>query len=254
MFGTPIKDIMKNNTTKRFELVNLGASGSGKTTRSLTATQFGPAYLLDFDGKIQGAARNIPVSLKDQVDLDKLSVKNCRGMDYGEVYKHILELQGAFSGQEVPFATIIIDTFTNLSDIIYKSIFPTEDKLFVSNVMQLWGKVSHRTSTIFSALQALPCNIIVNCHTREDENGIPMGPDGKGGFRNDIKARVTDMHYIAFQNGKNLVRVRNSNKPPVNTNIDSKWIDANGYAKEFGLKVLEDYAFKVGADNAKAGA
>ena len=246
-FGTPLGELLKKNQFKKFELVNLGASGSGKSTRSLTATQFGPVYIRDFDGKIQGCIRNIPDKLKSQVDLSKIHIEDCRGWDYTKLLNHTIEMKKAADAGQFPFATVVEDTFTNMSEIVYQSIFPNEEKLFVSNVLQLWGKVGHRTSNLFSVLQSLPCNIIVNCHTKEDEAGRPIGPMGKGGFRDHLKARVTDMHYLVFEGGKNLVRVKNSNLPPVNTNIDPKWVDPKGYSTEFGLKVFEDYAYKLEA-------
>jgi len=246
IFGDKVEDLLKgNNTFKKFSLINLGASGAGKTTRSLTATQFGPILVRDYDGKLQGCLRQIPESLSDQIDVSKVSRLDCRDWTYEQLLKHTIELKKAAEKGNLPFATIIEDTFTNFSDIIYKSIFPDETKLFERDTMQKWGKVRHRADAIFSILQSIPCNIIINCHVREDENGYPIGPEGKGGFRDMLKAKVTDMHYVTLENGKNMVRVRNSNRPPVNSNVDPKWINPKGFATEFGLKILGDYAYKL---------
>lgn len=242
-FGTPILELMKNPEKKKFELVNLGKSGCGKTTRSLTATCFGPVYLLDFDGKVQGSIRKIPEAVKADVDLSKLMVENCRDWDYEKLKNHINDM--IRQKDSLPMATIVIDTFTNFSEIIYESIFPTEADLFKSNAMQMWGKVSHRTKQVFAALQSLPCNLVINCHTKEDEAGNVIGPQGKGGFRDLIQARVTDMHYIQLKLGKHKVKVSNSETPPVNTNLAAEHIDEKGFAKSFSLSILKDYAYTL---------
>jgi len=242
--GTSVGDLLKNNPAKKFELIQLGKSGAGKTTRSLTASQFGPVLIRDYDGKIQGALRNIPEEIKKEVNLDHIDIINCRDWDYDTLLKQTKELVQLFKDGKSPYATIIEDTFTNLSDIAYRSVFTSEDKLFLSTVQQLWGRVGHKITDILQLLQSLPCNLIVNCHTEDNEMGLPIGPAGRGGVKHKLGQKMTDMQYVVFEQGKNKVRVRNSVMPPVNTSLDAKYIDEKGFAKVFGLSVFGDYAFK----------
>ena len=241
-FGTKASEVKEKD--KKFQLLQLGKSGAGKSTRTLTATQFGPVLLLDFDGKIQGALRKIPADIKDQVNEDNLYIENCRGMSYENLEKIIDELVAADKAGTLPFATIVIDTFTNFSDIVYGSIFKTEADLFRSNVMQLWGRVGYRTMAQVLKLQTLPSNLIVNCHVKEDENGLPIGPSGKGGSRDSLQPTMDDTQYLVFERGKYKVKLSNSVTPPVNTTLEAKYIDDKGYATEFGLKIFEHYAHR----------
>lgn len=241
-FGKPAAEVTEKE--KKFHLVQLGKSGAGKTTRTLTATQFGPLLVLDFDGKFQGASRKIPAAIKGEVDLSKVDVENCRDKTYEEVLQLVDSIVEASKKGEFKYATVCIDTFTNFSTCVYSSIFKSEEDLFKSNTMQQWGRVGHRTVALITKLQTLPCNLIVNCHVKEDENGHPIGPEGKGNMaRQSLQPNMSDVQYLVFERGKYKVKLTNSSIPPVNTTLPADVIDSSGFAKEFGLKIFKGFAY-----------
>jgi hypothetical protein len=229
----------------RFTLLQTAQSGHGKTTRSLTATRFGKVYVMDFDGKISGAARGLPSGLS--ADLNAVDVDDFSGQAFDDALKKLKELVAL--KDKIEYATVIIDTFTALNDKVYTKALGAKLETGEKAEFSEWGKIDNLLTNFFNLLRQLPCNIIVNCHidetTDEVSKRVRYGQAGRGGFRNKLAGWFTDSHYLAYDLGKYQVKVKNSDTFPVNTNIDPKFIDKSGVATVFDLSIFDDYAFRV---------
>lgn len=231
----------------RFTLLQTAQSGHGKTTRTLTATRFGKLYIMDFDGKAQGASRNLPVSL--QINADLVEVDTFIDSDSA-----LLKLKELIAmGKKLPFTTICLDTFTALNEMAYIKFMGANLEKGIKADYEIWGKIDSFLLHFFNLLFSLPCNIIVNAHISESEDEVTKrtkySQAGRGGFRTKLPNRFTDSHYLVFQYDKYQVRVKNSETLPVNTSIDPKFIDKSGFATVFDLSVFDEYARKEGVCN-----
>lgn len=226
----------------RFTLLQTAQSGHGKTTRTLTATRFGKLYVMDFDGKIQGAARATPTSMKSDLDLVDVDVFT----DTQQALAKVKEL--AALGDAVPYATICIDTFTALNDMIFIHLMGDMLEKGIKPDFDLWAKVDSFLTAFFKALFSIKANIIVNAHVSETEDEVSKrvkyGQAGRGGFRTKLAQKFTDSHYLKFAYDKYQVQVKNSDTLPVNTSIDAKYIDKTGMATVNDLSVFDNYAVK----------
>lgn len=226
----------------RFTLLQTASSGHGKTTRTLTATRFGKLYVMDFDGKIQGAARATPASMAmnaELVDVDTFAEPEAALAKLKEL---------AALGEKIPYATVCIDTFTTLNDIVFVKMMGANLEKGIKADFDVWGKVDAYLTVFFNLLFSLKANIIVNAHVSETEDEVTKrvkyGQAGRGGFRTKLPQRFTDSHYLAFQFDKYVVRVKNSDTLPVNTSIDPKLIDKTGMATVNDLSIFDNYAIK----------
>jgi hypothetical protein len=240
-FGTPLGDALKN--LAKFELLQVGDTGHGKTTRALSATRFGPMYVFDFDGKIQGAARELPKETQDLIRAD-----NYRDKDFDFAYSKLKELATIYKKGETPFATVVIDTFTMMNEKVCDKYFGEGVKPASRDPRQIWGLVSQDQSNFFKVLHSLPCNIIVNAHVSKVENAEGkqvLGISGKGSFRDSLPKKMTDSHYLYFDLGKWHIRCAKSATLPANSNIPKKFIDAKGNVTIQDLSIFDEFAYKV---------
>lgn len=223
----------------RFALLQTAQSGHGKTTRTLSAVRFGKVYIFDFDDKLRGASRRTPIDLppgwESNIDMDLFS-------SYEGAFAKLQELVAL--GVNLPYATVVVDTFTALNDLVFNGVEATGATKY-----DLWGAVAKKLDKFFTLLFTLKCNIIVNAHINETEDEVTQqkkfGQAGKGGYRFDLARKgFTDQHYLVFSDTTYKVRVKNSPTLPVVTSIDPKFVDKNGMATVFDLSILDEYAFK----------
>lgn len=228
----------------KFELLQTGDTGHGKTTRALTATRFGPVYVFDFDGKLQGALRDLSSEEKILIRSD-----NYKFQTFDHAYKKLQELEALYAAGETPFATVVIDTFTMLNEKAYiKAMGKKLHKDGAKASYDEWGVIGNCLLNFFNILSNLPCNVIINAHIAKVEDAAGrqvLGVEGQGSFKNKIAKRVTDSHYLYFDMGKWFVRVLKSNSLPANSNIDKRYIDSKGNAMVWDLSVFDDYAYKL---------
>jgi len=234
------------NLLKRFTLMQIAYSGAGKTTRTLSATRFGKLLILDLDQKSYGALRNPPAELKLGADWkDKVVTES-----FGSTKDLITRLKKLKDNGGEDYATVCIDTFTALNDMIYVEYRgeKLETGTQESNKYEVFTVIGDKLLYIWNLLQALPCNLIINAHIKEIEdartNQVSFEPAGRGGFRTTLQGKCSDAQFLVFEYDKYKVRVKNSDKLSVNTSIDPKYIDRNGFATTFSLEIFDDYAFK----------
>jgi hypothetical protein len=246
MFGTPLKELLAKQ--RKFELLQIGSTGSGKTTRALTATKFGPVYVFDFDGKVQGAARSVLPNAS--YDPDLVSADSYKEKDFDFAMAKLKELKAIYAAGHTPFATIVVDTFSKLNEFAYVKAMGKKMEIKGAKAeYDEWGVVLISLMNFFNLLQTLPCNIIVNTHVDQvetPEGKTALGVAGQGSFRNTLARRLSDSHYLYLDMGKFNIRAKLSSTLPANSNIDPKYIDKNGNVTVFDLSVFDDFAFKVG--------
>ena len=206
-FGTPLTDSKAQNL--KFELLQTGDTGSGKTTRALDATRFGKVFVLDLDGKLVSTANELPEEQKKLIHFEDL--KSASMMD---VIKLLSEIKADFASGKVPFATLVVDTFTILNEKAYIHAMGKKlDDPKAKATFDEWGVIGNILLTFFNNLHSLPCNIIVNAHVARNESAEGkqvLGVEGMGSFRNKIAKKMTDSHYMYFEMGKFQIKAAKS--------------------------------------------
>lgn len=241
-FGMPLTDVL--GKFNKFQLLQVGESGHGKTTRMFSASRFGRLYVFDFDGKIQGAARNLSVADKSLIFTD-----NFKEHPVSVAFKRLDEIKNSFDKGEKPYATIAVDTFTNLNEKLYIKAMGKKLEAGTKAEYDEWGKIDNDMIRFFDKLFSLPCNLIINCHLGEGEDRTTKRakyiPAGRGGYRHNLAGKMTDTHYLFIENGAYCVRVRNSETYPVNTIMPDRFITPKGLTTVNDLSVFDEYAFKI---------
>lgn len=230
----------------KFDLLQTGATGAGKTRRTLSATRFGPLLILDFDGKAEAAMRTLPEAQKALV-----KVENFKDKEYDESLRVLKDLRGSYSKDLIhgaPFATVAVDTFTMLNEKCYIKAMGSKLESGAKAEFAEWGKMDNMLLNFINILHSLPCNTIINAHVgmTETADGREMlGVGGRGGSRNRLAPRMTDCHYLYLRDGKYYVRARNSDSVPANSSFPETFYDAQGCLKVADLSVFDEYAYKV---------
>ena len=240
-FGTPLTD--SKNTSNKFELLQCGDTGSGKTTRSLDATRFGPVFVMDLDGKLVSTANELDADQKKLIHFEDLKSKTMM-----EVTKLLKEIKAEFDSGKVPFTTLVIDTFTILNEKAYIHAMGKKlDDPKAKATFDEWGVIGNILLTFFNTLHSLPCNIIVNAHVAKNENAegkTVLGVEGMGSFRNKIAKKMTDSHYLYFEMGKFQIKAAKSAALPANSAVNKKFLDNQGRLLTPSLEIFDERAFK----------
>lgn len=232
---------IKKTKQKRFTLLQNGDSGAGKTTRALTATQFGPVLIRDYDGKVEAALRHFPEELslvKENIFVQPMSELTVE--DIIEETQKLVKQKAT-----LPYATIVEDTYTLMNNLMYSALKERYSGF------DLYGRLKDAIIDIYDALWKLPCNLIVNCHPQVVEvedagstQGKTTGVQGNGRAFESLFRRFSDQQFIKRTDTKNIVVLKNSATYSVNTSVDPKWINPKGYATTFGLEIFESVAYK----------
>jgi hypothetical protein len=240
--GTPIAAAIKELV--KFDLLQVGETGAGKTWRTLDAVRFGPLYVFDFDGKIAGAVRENLPKYEGKVFYDNFNAKT-----FDEAYARLKAIKAEFDAGRKPFATVAIDTFTLLNEAAYISAMGKKlDQKGAKATFDEWGIIKNDLLNFMNLLKSLPCNTIINAHVALVENAegkSVLGVEGQGGFARTLAKKMTDSHYLFFDQAKFKVRAAKSATLPANSNIDRKHLDPSGLVVTPGLGCFDDYAFKV---------
>jgi hypothetical protein len=240
--GTPIEKSVTE--FKKFNLMQVGLSGSGKTTRMLDAVRFGPLYVFDFDGKVGAAIRGEEAKYKDlgfYDDYKKLGIP--------AAMQKLAAIKAEFAAGRTPCATIGVDTFTLFNEAMYLHALGSkiDNPAYKANFDD-WGVIKNNLINFFNILLSLPCNVIVNAHVvqgEKDDGTSGLVAAGSGGFAKSLQLRIGDSQYLYLEHGKYKIKAGGSSAFPVNSNIPKKFMDATGLVNVAGLKCFDDYAFKV---------
>jgi hypothetical protein len=233
----------KVNKTKKagFKLICWGDTGTGKTTLALDAVRFGPVMFLDFDGKAMSTATT------SGADLSKIIIKDLKADTWPTAIKTLEHITA--TKDKLPFATIVVDTFTLLNEKVYIEVAGQRLKNINATIEQRdWGKINNQLIYFFDILFSLPVNIIINAHTAigEDQAGRTIRvPQGRGSYKNTLNKICTDS-VLLTKNLKGEHKVSTKGNPldgfNVNCNCLKDMVDDQGMFKTFDLKPLERVA------------
>jgi hypothetical protein len=234
-----LKDIKED---KRFRLMQLGLSGKGKTTRALTAVQFGPVAVMDFDGKFAEMKRVIPAEQQDKIMFEKPA--SC-----AEYEKMLDEFYKQFQSGKPPFATIVVDSHSVMHEDLVAEVKANNPRM--TDGRQIYGLVIDKNKILLQKLLRLPCNVIINAHIGQSEQ-----PDGTmqitvgttGSFGKGMGKYFNEVHYLTYGEGKYQVRGRV--QVTAAGTIESKSLmhealDTKGIFKVTDLSVFDKIAYKV---------
>lgn len=255
-----MKAISELSNQLGIKLLQRGASGVGKTHRALQiALQYGPVLVLDFDGNVQ---RNVPLITKlDKtalvmvedflLDSDAQTFKVNGIMDTAKrdaervtrISKFVTE---SLMKDSLEFATIIVDTSTSLSELIFNSLKSHPIWGQRKETMGMYGELGEITKKLYKDLAALPVNLIVNAHEEVDGNGV-FQIVGHGKSASMWEKPFADKHRI-IPGQKTLVpKVRAAMAEGLVCG-NAALLDADGFIKsEHIVSMFDDIAIRKGS-------
>jgi hypothetical protein len=242
--------------TLGIKLLQLGASGVGKTYRALEiGLRYGTVCVLDFD---QNLSRMVPLlkerGVDGQVEFEifytKKDVDTCtvngvldsRKLDavkYNNLKNYCTKMRQL---PVFPYQTLIVDTSTFLNDLIIEALHADPYYGNPSNMLKMFGELSTRMCQILKELSSLPCNFILNAHEQINHNGVhEIVGKGKG---SDFWEKTFAERHRIVSNPKSLVpRVRAAMADGLVTG-SPKLLDADGFFKPGELSMFDDIAIK----------
>jgi hypothetical protein len=229
----------QNNT--KFKLLQVGESGNGKTTRALTAAQYGPVFFYDFDDKLTQLAPKVDADTKSKVEFETFK-------EYKDAEKHLLELLASFKSGQRPYATVVVDTWSRLHDIEiehHKKLNPRVKKFSFDD----WGVIKGMNREFVSMLLQLPCNLIVNCHVgkrmdAQDNQVLTVGTTGS--FGQELPQYFQETHYLYYEMGRFKAKCTKTSKIVANTGLPVDLYDDKGVFKSNSLDIFKQTAYRVG--------
>ena len=217
----------------RFTLLQVGESGHGKTTRSLSATRFGNVKIIDVDNKLAALRTRIPVSEQSKIDFDVP----------GTFDALLASIDSVRSSNE--FATVILDTWSRAHDLTIEKHKASNPKLTTFSFAD-WGAIKQMNQMLLFKLLALPQNIIVNTHVGKDKDAsdraiLTVGTSGSFGAQ--LPQYFNETHYLNFDM-KYKVRGNKSNSIVANTSLPDSLLDSNGNFIKTDLSIFDEIAYK----------
>lgn len=241
-----------------FRLIQYGEIGSRKTTRAATALRFGPVKFYDLDGKVSVLRNTLNPEQLEQV---QVSSYEPGPESFGRLVAELKADKAAFASNP-PFATVVLDTWTNLYKLLHHQVIfqnpdGKRDKIKVSDDISIqvphmrdWGHVKTLQRYVMDLVRDLPCNIIINAHvgTSRDATGSDYHTVGTtGSFGREMPGEFPDTHYLFFDQltKKPKVRGHTGGGFQANTTLPLDIIDAAGCLKTWDLSVFDDIAYRI---------
>ncbi len=237
----------KGNTT--FSLLQVGESGAGKTHRALTATTFGPVYLIDMDRKASGFAKKLPEKESKLIEL-----KECSNAE--DVVAALIDLEK----REKDFATVIFDTWSAWHDFAIDHYLRNNkanrprtigfDGQAVESLSQPdWGAIKSGNKRMLMKLLSFNLNVIVNTHvgkSQDAEDRVILTVGTTGSFGSEMARHFPETHYLhTDMNNKRQVKGAKSGKIVANTSLPTTLLDDKGNFLVQDLSILRDLAKEI---------
>lgn len=244
---------LKEQGPTRFKLLQIGESGSGKTTRALSATRFGKVAVFDFDGKLRELRSRVP---KDQWEL----IESETFKTYDAALEDLQALE-----KDNPYSTVVIDTWS----LWHSLAIDKQKSLYGNRKAKLswddWSGVRSFSETFLNTLLGLECNIIINAHAeiKESKSGYSVLSVGTtGSFGLTLPHVFQETHALEqAAGGKYTVRGLPSSrnytysdgqggkltgtlKIIANTGLAEDKLDSRGLFKVTDLSIFDDSAYR----------
>lgn len=228
-----INNLSDTEVAKGFKLLQIGESGDGKTHRALTATMFGPLFVIDLDNKLKGYVKKLPLPQRQLIDY--------------VVCQTAQEVNDTINSLDDKYATICFDTWTVWHDMLIADhternrskrvvVKAFDGSLVEQFAMPDWGTVKAINKRFLRKLLSLPFNIIVNTHVgrsqdAQDRQVLTVGTTGSHGA--EMPRSFEESHYLYADNiGKRKVRGRKGMGGIVaNTQLPEDLLDPAGNFK-----------------------
>lgn len=230
-------EVKKTKKGSRFKLVQIGESGSGKTHRMLTASQFGPMYIFDVDGKIENYAQS-GLLTDEQLGAVEFDL-------YSNTSQIVTKLKQFLAMKDkVPYATVCLDTFSRWNEMVVKELW---DKNGGKMNIPSWSEVKLINTQFLKDLFSLPCNIIINAHLGEKENALGESyftAGGAGASSQMLPEFVDECHYLFIKKPDNthMVQGKGSGKLTVVKSLLKDQLEGLNF-KSSDLSIFEKFAY-----------
>lgn len=228
----------------KFTLIQVGDTGSGKTHRALTATQFGPVYLIDMDQKGSGIVKKL--NLGDQVK--HVVCKNAE-----DVVAAIKDLEANIT----KYSTLVFDTWSAWHDYAIdhylrnnKANRPRtvsfDGQAQESLSQQDWGAIKAGNKRMTMKLLGLDVNLIVNTHvgkatTADDRQVLTIGTTGS--FGEEMPRWFEETHQLGVDfNNKSFIKGKATGRFIANTQLPESFLDTKGDFIDKSLMIFKDRA------------
>lgn len=229
---------MKLSETKslsRFTLLQVAESGHGKTTRAITATQYGPIKFIDVDDLLVGMRTKISPEIQDLIDVEI-------PISYDEIRAAIEKTD------PLKYATIVLDTWSAAHSLTIKkhqALNPKQTQMEIRD----WGAVKKLNEQLLDALLSFPGNVIINTHIGKDKNAMDqqvLTVGVSGSFGAEIPRHVNEVHVLSFAGGKYRIRGNKSDTIVAKSMLPDKYLDATGHFNSNTLDIFNEIAYRVG--------
>lgn len=198
---------------ENIKVLLIGPPGTGKTC---TAAGFPyPMRVLDFDGKVNSAARWYAgdVDRLANIDVEPLS-KRLDGRDPVLILlQEINELIAQEKSGVMKYKTLVIDSMTTFSDAVINHIVQTNPgiKRFMSKqgaqpCQQDFGILKREFARLIPGILSLPMNIVVTAHIKTDKSELTgeiiRSPLMDGSFGTQLPVYFDECYRTYMENGK----------------------------------------------------
>lgn len=236
--------------------MQLGEIGTRKTVRAATAHCFGKVKIIDFDEK--ASVLNKHYSKEEIKKHFIISTHNNSENGFKNLLKELREDKKQFQSKP-PYATLVIDTWTNFIGLCKKHItiqnsnekrpsLALDSEINIEQMIQSdYGKLNDIQNFIEDFISGFPCNLIANFHIADqiDRLGNPTGKKraaGLGRYVEQMPGRWMEVHRLFKHPVKRefLVSVINDGIYPGNSALPLDKMNQDGTLKDFDLKVFAD--------------
>jgi hypothetical protein len=220
-----MKLLSEYTTPPGFTLLQLGASGVGKSHRALhIALRYGPVMVLDYDKNIS----RMYEKLQAKNALDKVMLCDEADMYSFEKLERYLRLEA--KKPKLDYATIIVDTATFLNSAMHEEL--TKHSYFgdSKNVLKMFGELGTRMTKIQELIASLPVNFIMNAHEKFNEGG-QAEIVGHGKSSDMWSKRFGEKHRLMTRPKSLIPRVKAAMSDGLVTSYTDR-LDADGFFKD----------------------
>lgn len=196
-----MSEILELGKTERKEIflrvVLYGEAGAGKT--HLLREFPKPMIIYDFDQKFE------PLIGIEGIEVRSYTVTDPSPGDYDRLRKEFW--QDWRDDQKKDYATRVVDSLTNLDNLLIKAFMESNQKPADGKVtLPIFGDLKNFYSTLFNSMRGLAqkSHVIViaheKFHTNDEGNVLAIKPLITGGMKDEITALFKDTWYLEYKN------------------------------------------------------